>query len=87
MGTPKAPRRLSGPRKLYRHVGTTPITTKLTPDATKILTDTCTRTKLKRGDVFEFLLRKFAHRIPDDLLDKQQASEKSKAAGPAADAT
>lgn len=69
------PRRLSGPRKLYRHVGSTAISTKLTPDGTRKLADTCTRTRLKRGDVFEWLLHHYADEIPDDLLDQQKAAE------------
>lgn len=68
-------RRLSGPRKLYRHVGSTAISTKLTPDGTRKLAATCDRTRLKRGDVFEYLLHHYADRIPDNLLEQQAAAE------------
>jgi hypothetical protein len=64
------PRGLSGPRKLYRHVGSTPVTLKLTADATKMLDDDCKRTGLKRGDLVEYLVRKYGKRVPTGLLDK-----------------
>lgn len=68
-------RRLSGPRKLYRHVGSTPVTLKLTSEATALLATQCERTGLKRGDMVEYLIRKYASRVPADLLVKQAAAE------------
>jgi hypothetical protein len=67
------PRRLSGPRKLYRHVGSTPVTLKLTPEATALLVDACTRTGLKRGDLVEYLIRTHARNVPDNLLEATTA--------------
>jgi len=65
-----APRAMSGPKKLYRHVGSTPITVKLTADATAMLDADCRRTSLKRGDLIEYLIRKYAKRVPAGLLDR-----------------
>lgn len=67
---PKTPaaRAMSGPRKLYRHVGSTPITVKLTAEATAMLDADCKRTDLKRGDLIEYLIRKYAKRVPAGLL-------------------
>lgn len=68
-------RRLSGPKKLYRHVGSTPVTLKLTPEGVAIMVATQERTKLSRGDVFEYLLRTYGREIPDDLLEQAKAAE------------
>lgn len=66
-------KRLSGPRKLYRHVGATPVTLKLTPAGVVILDAVQTRTGLSRGDVFEWLLRTHGDAIPEGLLEQADA--------------
>lgn len=68
--TPKTPRRLSGPKKLYRHVGATPVTAKLTSRGVALLDKTQRRTGLSRGDLFEYLLRTYADRVPDNLMEQ-----------------
>lgn len=73
MTTPR--KALSGPKKLYRHVGSTPVTMKLTPKGVTLQQQTQERTGLSRGDLYEYLLRRFAAKIPDRLLEKVESGE------------
>jgi hypothetical protein len=55
---------------LFRHVGATAVSVKMTAEATAMLDAECRRTDLKRGDLIEYLIRKFASRVPAGMLTK-----------------
>lgn len=71
----KKPRGMTGPKKLYRGVLTTPIPIKLTAVGAEILDDERKRAgtetqPMSRGDFVEHLLRTHAKDVPDRLLDQ-----------------
>lgn len=76
---------MTGPVKIYRGVGTTPVPVKLTDVGMALLEEHRERAghdgkPMSRGDFMDHLLRKYAHLVPDGLLALAYADDPEGAA-------